>query len=141
MIKTRSIATMLLFAMMLSFAFVMVAPLQAEATGKDVFKDFQVGVTTDGKLNVEAGIDKAGTGGAWGTLIQKYQEFITGIAAIGAVTMVVLFIIQFLKLGASAGNPKERSMALSGVLWTGLAAAGLGAVALITSIFYRAIES
>lgn len=104
---------------------------------KDIFKDFNVTIGDEpGKIDVITATDGKG---AWGTLIEKYKGFITGIAAVGAVTMVVLFILQFLKLGTSAGNPKARSEALVGVLWTGIAAAGLGAVALITGVFYNAI--
>ena len=85
------------------------------------------------------GFTDGGSAKAWGDFIAKYRNFITGIAGIGAVTMVVLFIVQFLKLGASAGNPQARSQALVGVLWTGIAAAGLGAVTLIVGFFYNAV--
>jgi hypothetical protein len=53
--------------------------------------------------------------------------------------MIVLFIVQFMKLGASAGNPQARSQALTGVLWTGIAAALLGSVTIIVGFFYNAI--
>lgn len=136
MIKTRKISMVLLMALILSFAMIGFSPV-AYAGGTDIFDEFNVNLDNEGNLNVTTQDD---TKTAWQTLIEKYQNFITGIAAIGAVTMVVLFIIQFLKLGASAGNPSARSQALTGVLWTGFAAAGLGAVALITGIFYRAIN-
>lgn len=77
---------------------------------------------------------------AWVTLLTKYRGFIAGIAGVGAVTMIVLFIVQFMKLGASAGNPQARSQALVGVLWTGIAAAGLGAVTLIVGFFFNSIK-
>ena len=102
----------------------------------------QVDVTFDseGNLTVSGGgFDDAGSSKAWEDFIKKYRNFITGIAGIGAVTMVVLFIVQFMKLGASAGNPQARSQALVGVLWTGIAAAGLGAVTLIVGFFYNAV--
>lgn len=114
----------------------------ADENATDIFSDFDVkfgeteGENGSPSLNITG---QANANAAWKTLIDKYKGFITGIAAVGAVTMVVLFIMQFLKLGASAGNPSARSQALTGVLWTGIAAAGLGAVALITGIFYKAI--
>lgn len=99
------------------------------------------GVTiTDGKMTVTGAGFSESTGSAWNTLISKYRNFIVGISGIGAVTMVVVFILQFLKLGASAGNPNARSAALTGVLWSGIAAAGLGAVSLIVGLFYRSIN-
>ena len=106
-------------------------------TNGDLFEDFQVDVDSDGNVDISTKAEEGGS--AWATLIEKYKMFIIGVSAVGAVTMVVLFIIQFLKLGASAGKASARSEALVGLLWTGIAAAGLGAVALITGIFYRAI--
>ena len=75
---------------------------------------------------------------SWTNFLGKYKNFIVGIAGVGAVTMVALFIRQFIKLGSTADNPMERSRALQGVLWTGIAAAALGAVAIITGFFYHA---
>ena len=112
-------------------------------TTRDIFKDFNIEVTNDGDGNsgkTQIKVTSAANQNAWQTLLDKYKGFITGVAAVGAVTMVVLFIIQFLKLGASSGNPQARSQALIGVLWTGIAAAGLGAVAIITGLFYNAVK-
>lgn len=104
----------------------------------------QIGVTIDdnGSLSVNIGgfTSTGGSKKAWNDFILKYKGFITGVAGVGAVTMVVLFIFQFMKLGASAGNPSARSQALAGVLWTGIAAAGLGAVAIIVGFFYNAVR-
>lgn len=147
MLKNKmSVLLLLVIAVMLVLSFVNPIGVYAEGDddddddGKtattDIFSDFDVSFGKDSKdLTIKSQADS----GAWGTLITKYKGFITGIAAVGAVTMVVLFIMQFLKLGASAGNPQARSQALVGVLWTGIAAAGLGAVALITGIFYNAV--
>lgn len=85
------------------------------------------------------GMGQADQENAWNNLFKRYKNFIVGISGIGAITMVVLFIIQFMKLGASAGNPNARSAALSGVLWTGIAAAGLGAASILVGFFYNAI--
>mgnify|MGYP001164619204 FL=1 len=68
---------------------------------------------------------------AWNNFLGKYRNFIVGVAGVGSITMVILFIKQFIKLGASSDNPVERSRALQGILWTGIATAGLGAVAII----------
>lgn len=106
------------------------------AKGSGIFSDFNVTIDKSGNASITGENDSAG---AWSKLIEKYKGFIVGVSAVGAVTMVVLFIIQFMKLGSAAGNPQQRSQALTGVLWTGLAAAGLGAVSLIVGIFYNAI--
>lgn len=86
-----------------------------------------------------AGFSKDGGKSAWTQIIEKYRGFIVGISGIAAITMIVIFIFMFLKLGASASNPSARSQALVGLLWSGIAAAGLGSVALIVGLFYRSI--
>lgn len=102
-----------------------------------LFDDFDVNMGKDGNVTVTGQGD---ANSAWKTVIDKYKNFITGVSAIGAVTMLVLFIVQFMKLGASAGNAQARSNAITGCLWTGLATAGLGAVSLITGIFYGGLK-
>ena len=99
--------------------------------------DVSVVMDTDGKLEI-AGIG-TGDSNQWNNLFAKYRTVIVGISGIGAITMIVFFIMNFMKLGASAGNPQARSQALTGVLWTGLAAAGLGAVSIIVGFFYNAL--
>lgn len=101
-----------------------------------------VTIGADGNMTISGSGFADGENGenAWTQIIKKYRVFIVGISGIAAITMVVIFIFQFLKLGASAGNPQARSQALVGLLWSGIAAAGLGAVSLIVGLFYRAVE-
>ena len=98
----------------------------------------QVGVQIeDGKLVVD-GIS-SDDGSAWNQLFDRFKGIIVGLTGVGTLVMIVLFIIQFMKLGSSAGNPQARSQALTGVLWTGVAAALLGSVTIIVGFFYNAI--
>jgi len=99
--------------------------------------NMKVKMKDDGSLDVMG----LGTGDSnqWNNLYSKYRTVIVGVSGIGAITMIIFFILNFMKLGASAGNPQARSQALSGVLWTGLAAAGLGAVSIIAGFFYNAV--
>lgn len=136
--EKSNVKSLFLFVMISIILVSIFMPVTANASGTDIFSDFNVEFG-EGDTPTLTITGQDNTGAAWKTLIDKYKGFITGISAVGAVTMVVLFIMQFLKLGASAGNPSARSQALVGVLWTGIAAAGLGAVALITGIFYKAI--
>lgn len=73
-------------------------------------------------------------------IIDKYKTVITFVSAIGAVTMVAIFILNFMKLGTTSGNPAERSKCITALIWSGLAAAGLGSVALVVGIFYGALR-
>ena len=107
------------------------------AAGDGVFDDFKIDIDTKGNLTTKI----TDTDGGWAGIIVRYRKFIVGIAGVAAVTMVLLFIFQFIKLGQSAGNPQARAQALTGIMWTGVAAAGLGAVAIITSLFYGAIKN
>ena len=106
---------------------------------RDGFDDIEITVGENGQLDIVGDAFSSDRGKAWNDLILRYKGFIAGISGIGTVTMILLFIFQFLKLGSSAGNPKARTEALVGVLWTGIAAAGLGAVTIIVGFFYRAI--
>lgn len=99
--------------------------------------DVDVSIDEDGKLQIE-GINDNDTG-VWNQLFSKFKGIIVGITGIGTLVMIVLFIIQFMKLGASAGNPQARQQALMGVLWTGVATALLGSVTIIIGFFYNAI--
>ena len=58
------------------------------------------------------------------------QKVIFGIFGVCSLTMVVLFIINFVKLGTAAGNPQERAQATKNLLYLGIATALLGAVTL-----------
>lgn len=138
-------------AIIIAMFSVIASPLESYATASTVNEvsdandpnSVQVTIDANGKLQISGGgfgNGKVSSADAWSKFIAKYQNFITGLAGIGAVTMIVLFIFQFLKLGASAGNPQARSQALAGCLWTGIAAMGLGAVTIIVGFFYNAIR-
>ncbi|WP_251030831.1 MULTISPECIES: hypothetical protein [unclassified Exiguobacterium] len=93
------------------------------------------GVTTTGEMDREKDMAES-----WNNFINKYRFWISGIAGIAAVSMILFFIIQFMKLGASAGNPSARQQAISGLVFAGIAAAGLGGVAIIVGFFYTALS-
>lgn len=99
--------------------------------------DVGVSMGTNGKLEID-GISSDDTS-AWNSLFGRIKGIIVGLTGVGTLAMIVLFIIQFMKLGSSAGNPQARSQALTGVLWTGVAAALLGSVTIIVGFFYNAI--
>lgn len=89
----------------------------------------------DGKIELK-GFGSGDQSSVWSNIFAKYKTFIAGISGVAAITMLVFFILNFMKLGASSGNPQQRQQALMGVLWTGLAAAGLGAVSIFFGFFY-----
>lgn len=77
----------------------------------------------------------------WNKILVQGRKFIIGVSGIGALVAIGVFIVSFMKLGSSAGNPQARSQALSGIMWSGIAAAGLGSVTLITGLFYNGLKA
>lgn len=95
---------------------------------------------SNGKLDITGGgFEYEDSDSAWNGFISKYRGFIVGVSGLGAVSMIAFFIMNFLKLGAVSTNPSERAKVLQGLIWSGLAAAGLGAVSIIVGFFYGAL--
>jgi len=94
-------------------------------------------VINDGRV-VVTGVD-GDDQSAWNLIYSKYKGVIVGIAGLGTITCVLAFVIFFMKMGATSGNPAERSKCLTMLLFTGAGAAGLGAVTLIFGFFWNLI--
>ncbi len=75
-------------------------------------------------------------GDVWNELMNRYKVFIVGIMGFAVLTMVVIAMILFTKLSATASNPQERQHTIK---WIGifLVAAGLlGSVSIVFSYSY-----
>ena len=129
---TKKISVLFLI-ILLSFVLVPAVPTSA-STVTDLDDDFGIEYV-DGKLNYGGayGKDKKQSD-VWNKIFVEYKGIIMGITGLGTLTMVALFIINFVKLGQAANNPNEKSRALSGLLWTGIAAAGLGGVTIFVGL-------
>lgn len=99
-----------------------------------------VGINPDGTLKVDTGSSETGQEG-WTTILTQYRSVIVGVSGVCALTFLLLFILNFTKLGQSAGNPQMRSQALLGLIWTGIACAGCGSVALFVGFFYNLLNT
>lgn len=115
----------ILFALLFSF----VSPMTVSANG-GFWDGFNVNIET-GKLEGSEGTQ------GWGALMESIKEVIVGVAGVSTVIAVGFFIVNFMKLGGTSA--KNRSEAISGLLYSGLATAGLGSVTLITAMFYGMI--
>jgi len=82
---------------------------------------------TDGKVDNMA---------PWRVFINRYKKFVVGFAAFGAATMLFFFIRNFMKL-ALVDNAEKRKEVLMGIWMTGIATASLGAIGIITALFYN----
>lgn len=70
-------------------------------------------------------------------ILGQYKMAITGVAAVLALTFVLLLLVNLAKLGKSAGNPQMRSQAITAIIWTGIAAACTGGVGIFFGFFYN----
>lgn len=132
--KTRKIslmiAVMILIMLMMPFA----SSIKANA----VFdSNFDVKWSA-GNADISGASDNMDS--SFSRIIDKYKTLVTFVSAIGAVTMVIVFILNFMKLGTTSSNPMERSRCIGALIWSGLAAAGLGSVALIVGILYGVLK-
>lgn len=94
--------------------------------GKVTLKDSGTGVTSR-----KSGFSK---------VIERYKELITFIGGLATMTFILIFIKHFIELGAKANNPMERRQIAGGLLWAGLAAAGLGSITFIFSVMYNVFK-
>lgn len=75
--------------------------------------------------------------GAINAILKEYRHLVTVGSGIVSLTMIALFIVNFIKLGNSRGNSSERQKAIVGLVFTGIATALAGSVTLFTSLFYN----
>lgn len=73
----------------------------------------------------------------WNKIFSEYKGVIFGVSGVATLTLVVMFIFLFIKLGQTGANPQERKNVLTGLLWTGIAAAGIGSFALWVGFSYN----
>jgi len=79
-------------------------------------------------------------GSAMNVVLYEYKDFVTGIFGLAALTMLLFFIKNFIKLGSSSSNPQARKEALIGLMLTGLGTAGLGGVAIWVGMFWNLLN-
>lgn len=80
-------------------------------------------------------------GGAWNALIKKFKFFVAGVSGIGTIAMILFFIYNFIKLASTSDNDAARAKVIKGLVWSAIAAAGLGAVTIFVGFFYNAFRN
>lgn len=73
-------------------------------------------------------------------LLSEYRTVIAFLSGIGSLSMIMFFIMNFIALGNSKGNPQARQKAITGLIVSGIATAGLGSVTVITGLFYNMLS-
>lgn len=121
-----------------SFAMIYSVPTTTLADGEKVLERPGLRIDKKGKVSVK---NQYGNVESKTTLVnrflKKYRVAVAGVSGLGAVTMILFFIIGFIRLGATSSNPEARSRTIMGLVMTAIAATCLGAVAFITGIFYN----
>lgn len=81
---------------------------------------------------------KEGVNGLAEKVLTEYRTAIVGVSGAVSLTFLIFLLINFAKLGSSAGNPQMRQQAIMGIIWCGIACAGVGAIGIFFGFFYNA---
>ena len=131
----KRVGAMLILALMMSLSAISFTQINSNAIG-----DVSVKVDGKGGLTVGGDLNQGNSANSWNNFLDKYKGFIVGVSGIGAITMIGVLIFNFIKLCTSSTNPGERTKVLQGLVWSAIAAAGLGAVAIIVGFFYGMLK-
>ncbi len=132
MLMKNKIALLLVVALVLTLCLSLFGSIQANA----LFDDGNLNITNNGTVTSTSN----STDETFGKIMDKYKGVITFVSGIATVTMVAIFILNFMKLGSTSTNPTERQKVLTGLIWSGVAAALLGSVTLIVGVFYGMLK-
>lgn len=69
--------------------------------------------------------------------LEEVRTVIAFLSGIGMLSAIAIFILNFISLGNSKGNPEARKKAINGLIICGIATAGLGSVILIADLFFN----
>jgi hypothetical protein len=70
----------------------------------------------------------------WNSIYDKYGQGLIIFSGFVSLIFVIFFIINITKFATAAGNPQTRKQAMQTIMWTGIAAAIFGGIALIVGI-------
>lgn len=111
-----------------------IAPVQVMAAESNILDNIKV----DGNGNLSTGdLGSSDTYQTFNTVYSKYKTILNGVIGLVTITLVLLFVIQCAKLGASSDNAAKRSSSVSALLWIGVSAGLLGAVYTFIGLFYN----
>ena len=132
-------ACSLIMAFMLSLLLTFNLTLPKLMSSNKVYADYNVSMGSDGKVTTTG--DLAPTDGAtsWNNIIGKLQFFVAGVTGVGTVAMVLFFVYNFVKLGSTSDNDSARAKVIKGLVWSAIAAAGLGAVTIFVGFFLNSM--
>ena len=123
-IKTKKVLLIIALLSLLTIGFFNTfTPVNANVFGVSVSNK---GVAVGNQLQATNGAT------AWNDIIDKFAFFVTGVTGIGTVAMILFFVYNFVKLGSTSDNDSARAKVIKVLIWSAIAAAGLGAVTIFT---------
>lgn len=70
----------------------------------------------------------------------RYKGFIMGVLGIAFLTMIIIFMVHFSRLAATAGLPVERKKVISGIIYSAIASAVLGSLTVFFALIYSSLK-
>lgn len=132
--KISSLLTAVSVGLMSFFATASVAPVTVALADNNILD----GLGVDGQGNLSLGTtESTSASDTFNTIYSKYKVILNGVIGLVTISLVLLFVIQCAKLGASADNAARRSTSISALLWIGVSAGLLGAVYTFIGLFYN----
>lgn len=115
----------------------------SSTSNKTTGNQFGLSASMDASGNVTFGNTASGITNqtqVWNKVLTVLQTVIQAVGAIGTSLMILFFIMNFVKLGQNSANASEVAKIKTAMLWNGIAAAGLGSVTLIFSLFFNILK-
>lgn len=129
----------LLMAFMVSLILTLNLTMPKIVNSNKVYADYTVSMEGDGKVTTGGDLAPKDGATAWNSIISKFKFFVAGVTAVGTVAMVLFFVYNFIKLGSTSDNDAARAKVIKGLVWSAIAAAGLGAVTIFVGFFLNAM--
>lgn len=101
--------------------------------------DFDVHLDENGNL-VTSFDNQGDSQSTWKKLFEKYKGVILGIFGLLTLTFIIWFGVCFARIAANASNPQGRREAITGCIFTAIAAAGCGSITVITALAWNAFR-
>ncbi|MBP3915716.1 hypothetical protein [Clostridium sp.] len=139
---TRLSSLLMTFVMSLTLALTIgmsakeVDSLKVYASGGN----YDVTMDSSGTVGITGDLVQTDGATSWNNLIGKFKFFVAGVTGIGTVAMVLFFVYNFVKLGSTSDNDAARAKVIKGLVWSAIAAAGLGAVTVFVGFFLNAVR-
>lgn len=94
-----------------------------------------------GKLTIKANPDGVATEEeAINAGLSKFKIVVLTVMGFATLTMILIFIKNFLILGIASTNPQARGQAITGLIFSGIATAGLGGIIVFVGFFYTLFQ-